>query len=204
MKRTLMTLVLAAAALLSAGCYVSLHPLVTDDVRVFEPALVGTWQEADDAKNTWTFKPATPVSPTRYEIEITEDGQVARFSGKLARIDGLLVLDLEPGDNDDQCSLLGSHDWLQMHLVGVHSFLKIGLDGDSLSLSLVDAKWLDRAIADRTVRIAHERIDDDSPGSHDGRVLLTASPPDLQALVRAHGRSGLFDESDPGRLVRKR
>lgn len=203
MKRTVMTLVLAGAAAMTSGCYVTLHPFVTEDVRVYEPALAGTWIDPADNNETWTFTPARASSPEHYIVEITDDGRVARFTGELARIDDLLVLDLAPGDNEEQCGLL-DHGWFQMHIVGVHSFMRVRLDGDTLELSLVDTDWLDDAIERTTVTIAHERIDRLVSNEHDTRRLLTASPKDMQALVRAYGRSGLFDESDPGRLVRQR
>lgn len=197
MRRLLTSLVTVLAALSLGGCYVSLHPLVTDDVRVFEPALAGTWESREDKGDTWTFTAAGTPTPDRYDIVIAEDGRSARFAGELARFDGLLVLDLSPGENEAACELL-KHDWVRLHTVGVHSFLRVGLEGDRLTLRMLDAEWFDKAIGDGRVRIAHERLDDRD------RTLLTASSRDLQALVRAHGASGLFDMDDAGEFTRRR
>lgn len=197
MRRILTSLVTVFAALSLAGCYVSLHSLVTDDVRVFEPALAGTWEARDDKTDTWTFTPSGRPSSDRYDIVIVEDGRTAQFAGELARLDGLLVLDLSVGDNEEACALL-KHDWVRLHTVGVRTFMRVGLDGDRLTLRMIDADWLDAAIKDGKVRIGHERLDDGD------RTLLTASPRDLQALVRGHGASGLFDMDDAGEFVRRR
>ncbi|MEW5983143.1 MAG: hypothetical protein AB1806_12355 [Acidobacteriota bacterium] len=212
MTRAMTLIVTVAAAILLGGCYVSLHPLVSDEVRVYEPGLVGTWVATGDKDDTWTFRPAGAKSPTGYDIDIVEDRRTARFSGTLARIDGLLILEIKPGDNGAQCALLDEHEWFQMHVIGVHSFMRIGLGGDRLRLHLVDAEWLDAAIAAKRIAIAHEHLDDDdphAPGQPDvhsdrDRLLLTAPTSDLQALVRAHGKAGLFDEDDPGEFTRRR
>ncbi len=116
------------------GCYVSLQPLLTDDVRVYEPKLVGTWDAKDDKDDIWTFTPAGEKAPRGYNIEIVEDGRAAQFSGELARLDGLLVLDLELADSETPDALLDDV-WTHMHVVGVHSFVRIILEGDSLTLS---------------------------------------------------------------------
>ncbi len=197
MRRLLTSFVTVLAAVSLGGCYVSLRPLVTDDIRVFEPALAGTWEGRDDADDVWTFKAAGGPSPDRFDIVIVEDGRSARFAGELARINGLLVLDLSVADNEEACDLL-QHDWIRLHTVGVHTFLRVGLEGDRLTLRMLDAEWLDKAIGDGKVRIAHERL-----GDRD-RTLLTAPSRELQALVRAHGASGLFDVDDAGEFVRRR
>jgi hypothetical protein len=185
---------------------------VTDDVRVYDAKLVGTWEAKDDKADTWTFTPASAESPTRYDIDIVDDGRAARFSGELARIDGQVVLDLELGDNDGRCDVL-NNDWFKMHTIGVHSFMRLSLEGDTLKLSVVDGDWLDDAIEAKRIAIAHEHVDSDvnphAPGGKDvhsgkDRILLTAPTKELQALVRAHGKSGLFDADDGGEFTRRR
>lgn len=48
--KTRSTLLIAFAALILAECFVpSLHPFYTDKDLVFDPALVGTWGETNDA-----------------------------------------------------------------------------------------------------------------------------------------------------------
>lgn len=45
-----------ATALLLAGCVTpSLHPLVTEETAIFEPALIGKWVDKKDG-HTWTFE----------------------------------------------------------------------------------------------------------------------------------------------------
>jgi hypothetical protein len=227
MTRTLALSAAVAASILASGCFVALHPLVTPEVRVFEPALVGTWEEpGGDNKDVWAFKPEPARRPAGYLVEVTEQQRpagnkaatplTATFTGTIGRFGDLLVLDLLV-DRERSLGPLKDHGMLMFSLVPAHVLFRVRLDGDRLLLSGLDAKWLDKAIAEKKVTVAHEDIgeedDPHEPGRQDTHspsatsaewILLTAPTHELQALVRQHGKSGLFSEEDPGALVRKR
>jgi hypothetical protein len=84
-----------------------------------------------------------------------------------------LYWDLLAGPRDDESAL-----WRQ-HRLTVHSFARVTLDGDRLEVAQLQPKWLKAALADSRVEIAHTTVE--------GDVILTASPAELQELVRDHG-----------------
>lgn len=226
MTRKLAVLAIVSTSILVSGCFVALHPLVTPDVRVYEPALVGTWQEPGDTGDAWSFKPEPAEHPEGYLVEITEHHRnggeqgakplTATFDGKLGRFGDVLVLDLQ-ADQDRTFGPLKDHGMLTVSLVPAHVLFRVKVADARLVLSGIDPKWLDRAIAEKKVTIAHEHIGSDDnphdPGKQDSHstsggsedwILLTAPTRDLQALVRTHGKAGLFQaDDDSGVLVRK-
>lgn len=216
MKRIATALIVTAAACSLTGCYyVSIHPLVTADVRVYEPRLVGTWIEDGNDEDSLTFAPAHPQYPTHYTVDISAEGRTVRLVGELARIDGQLVLDLTLGDNAGQCPLLTEDGPFMAYAIPGHSFVRIVLEADALRTEMLDSGWLDEGITEKRVTIAHEHLagdgDPHAPGEKDvhgsgprDRVVLTASSRDLQALVRTHGKAGLFFTAEPGRFLRRK
>jgi hypothetical protein len=230
MKDRLLAAIALALAASASGCYVALHPLVTTDVQVFEPSLVGTWEEeSETSPDVWVFKPAPADKPVAYTVDITQvlskpfsDERpapvTAAFDGRLCRIGDLLVLEIVP----DRKKLLGpleEHGFVASSLVPAYTFFRVRFGGDVLTLMPVDQEWMDRAIAAKAIQIAHEHLDADTNPHEEGQgdlhpdssapegeawVLLTASTSRLQALVREYGRSGLFDQGDAGEFVRKK
>ncbi len=227
-RRLLPATAVAALAVLASGCYVSLHPLVTEELQTYEPALVGAWGEKGETRDRWVFKPDPAGKPRAYIVEITEhEGQFfttappkpmsAEFRGRLGRFGDVLVLELRPAD--DALGALKDHAILHMTLVPAAAIFRVRLAGGVLTLEAIDDNWLGQQIVSKKVRIGHEHIEAD-PNPHEagqkdrhaeGRgpededwVLLTAPTSELQALVRRYGTVGLFDEKDPGEFVRKR
>jgi hypothetical protein len=229
MRPRLSALLALALALAAPGCYVSLHPVVTSAVQVYEPALVGTWEEKDSTSNDrWVFTPESGEKPQAYVVEVTEHSSsvtpadppgspAATFEGRLGRFGDLLVLEIVP-DGDKVLGPL-KDGILASSLVPAATFFSVRLDRDALTLMAVDSKWMDKAIGSKTIRIAHEHIDADSNPHEKGQrdlhigksgpegvdwILLTAPTSELQALVRRYGKAGLFDKEDAGEFVRKR
>ena len=231
MRDRLLAALALALAISASGCYVALHPLVTKDVQVFEPTLVGTWEEKGAANpEVWVFKPDSAPQPETYIVEITDQSSspfsdekpkpvTASFGGRLGRFGDLLVLEILP-DREKALGPLKQHGFLLSSLVPAHTFLRVRLEGESLTLMTVDTAWMAKAIDSKAIQIAHEHVDADSNPHEVGQrdlhrersstpeaedwVLLTAPTSQLQALVRKHGKSGLFDEKDAGAFVRRR
>ena len=229
MRRSLRAAAVVAAAIVTPGCFVALHPLVTRDSQVFERAIVGTWAEKDSTSpDVWAFALDDEKNPTRYVVTITEPHRPdlaqsatvplsASFTGRLGRIDGQLVLDITP-EVDSALGPLRDHGTLAMNLVATHTVFRVRLDGDTLGLQPVDSAWLDAAIASKKIVVAHEHVggakNPHEPGQTDsharrdtgdsGDVLITAPTSELQSLVRRFGKAGLFDTSSEGTFVRRR
>lgn len=126
MKKFLLPL---AALLLGAGCLVrSLHPWLSAESRVDEPALNGGWYDARG--RCAAFFSAASDSDYAYDVLLVDDDKdVSRFGASLHALDGQLVLAVGPRDpeNLNGCVLLPGY-----------LLLKAELDGDALKLHGID------------------------------------------------------------------
>ena len=164
-------LVAALVALASFGaCIQSLYPIYTDKDLVFEPALVGTWAEKPDSKETWRF---AKVDDTTYELVQTDEGKTGTFVARLARVKGTLLLDLYPKDPE-----LTATDYYKFHLRSVHSFILVTQIVPMLQMAPMDYDWLKAYLKKNPNAVRHEMVDE--------QLVLTAPTRDLQAFVLAH------------------
>lgn len=156
-----------------AGCIPSLHPLLTEEEAVFDPALVGTWGKKD-SQEAWTF---AKDDEKTYTVVYTDDkGQKGHFTGRLGMVKGRLFLDLFPKETEVQ-----ENDFYKIHWLPGHTFLRVNWGGPELRMELLSPKWLGELLEKDPAAIKHEKVD--------GRVILTASTKDLQAFIAAHEKT---------------
>jgi hypothetical protein len=175
--------VLAMTACLFS-CVWSLQPLFEESDLVFEPALVGTWQKAND-KDTWTFEKAKTSNAyvlVYHEAEFKPDGPVSgntsvpgdtvRFEAKLGRLAGHLFLDLIPeAEGNPQVH----NDLFNWHLIRAHTICRVWLEKDELRLDGLEENWLEKALQSGQVTVAHVQTEDG--------LVVTAPTKELQQLV---------------------
>jgi hypothetical protein len=70
------------------------------------------------------------------------------------------------------------NDSYQYHLLPVHTFMRLEPIGSTLKMAPMNPEWIDDLLEDDPDAIGHERQED--------RVVLTASPKELQAFVIKH------------------
>ncbi len=170
---TAKALIVMGMAVLMSGCVPSLHPLYTDDVLVFDPALVGTWAKDDER---WIF---TKAGDKAYDLVVLEKRKApARFEAHLVDLGGHRFLDLSPGDPPFD------NDFYKFHLVPAHSISRLQLTGEVLTIAMLNGEWLEKAIGRGQVKIAHEKVGD----GKDESILLTARPKQLQAFVLQYAK----------------
>jgi ABC-type glycerol-3-phosphate transport system substrate-binding protein len=118
--------VMIAAAVGLAGCstLVSLHPLVSDQQAVFDPALVGVWAEE---KGDTVF--VVQQYGNNYKIRRIENNNAQLFGAQLFKSGELRILDLVSA-NDDPFQL------------AVHTPLRVWIDGSKLRYATLDSAWL--------------------------------------------------------------
>ena len=177
MNMRLGSVLLIAGCLFSGGCLVrALHPWLSEETRVADPALAGAWQDVE--KESVAF--FTAGAATNYAVLMVQEGKdLSRFSATLHRIDDTLLLMVGPEDRTD----VGAFATLPGHLL-----YKAVLAGDSLQLFSVD---LD-AFAERAEKSKLALLPDSS--RENGFVLLPATD-DLEAFVRAQlAKPGFFGE----------
>ena len=162
------------------GCagVVSLHPLVlpTDQDAIFDPALVGTWEDVDphgkkvytvsraESGYNVTLRPSDPSDAGKREVKL---------SMHLLKVGDRRLLDVYTKDltcSSDSCD---NYDMRP----DVHLFFRLRLDKDSAWLSEMDSDWLKEQIKTRG-QLRHEVLLED----HE-RVVLTASPGELRRYL---------------------
>jgi hypothetical protein len=156
-------------AVLMTGCTVrSLNPLYSEKDVVFEPALLGTWAEHDDADKNWTIQKS---GENGYRL-VSSEG-MKTLEGRLVKLGGQLFLDVAPKDEDDTFT------------IPAHLFIKIELSGDTMRTAMLNEDWVAKAAELKTLGLSYIRIGD--------KVVLTGPTKELQDfVVRNAGNGNIF------------
>jgi len=187
MKRTVFlrrlgAVVSVAIAALLGGCVPSLHPLYTEADLVTEPAIVGTWE--DENKDVWKFFPQP--SKKAYTLVYTSgDDMPAAFDAHLTRIGQNLYMDTrpQPASWDPPKSDPFSNDLWGMHFAPMHLLWRVETKNGGLRLAMLDPERFGKALEEKTVSVAHERLEESGSISGDGTIVLTAPTPELREFV---------------------
>jgi hypothetical protein len=165
-------------ALLLAGCLPSLHPLYNDKTLIFREELIGKWM--DDDGGCWQFGRG---GEKEYKLRLFEEKEeLGRFSAHLIEIEGLMFLDIFPdGDELEKMS-----DFYKIHLLPVHTFLKVDRINPNLQLRMVDYEKIENMLENDPNILKHEILED--------RIILTAGTEELQHFVIEHVES-IFGET---------
>jgi len=165
-------ILLLLAMVSSTGCVsvVSLHPLAApkDPDVVFDPALVGTWQNADPQDDKTQY--AVTHDESGYTVTVRPDPEKSdagkeevKLPMQVLKVGGQYLLDIDWPKDDTQ--------------VPVHVFFRLRLERDSACLALMDSDWLQEQIK-IGVLLRHEVLTEDH-----GRILLTGSSSELRSYL---------------------
>lgn len=172
--------------LLLVGCLPTLHPIYNDKTLIFKEELIGKWMDDD---GLWQFKRA---GEKEYELRIFDDEkELGRFSAHMVGIEGLMFLDLYP----DSEPLEELDDFYKIHILPVHTFMKVDRIDPNLQLRMVDYEKIGKMLEDNPNLIKHEVVDDD-------RIVLTASTEELQNFIVEHVDTLFYDSNDSSDLIR--
>ena len=192
-KRILAILGTVLVSALTTGCFVrSLHPLYTEQDIVFEPDLVGLWNDDDEA--VWTFSKGDGNS---YDLVITDDEDNRDpFVAYLVKIEGNLFLDLLPKSKN-----LEGTEFYKSLFLPVHAFCYIKQIEPTLQMRAPDPDWLEALLEENPGAIRHEKVQNGimappPSGTEDPEnvprrkiqyeIILTAPTKDLQAFLIEH------------------
>jgi len=187
MKRWLFFPVTLLLVGLSSCNLLSLYPLYTSEVLVRNDRMSGDWRwTVDSSYLDWTF---TPPKEDDYEYRLLvthpEEGEEEEYRIHLVQLGDDFYFDIYPGENRG----LLLTEWLACHTFG-----KVEFRGEAIIYYPFDYDWLKGLFDQRKIRLRHERVSDT-------RILLTASPEELQKFLLKYGK----DENaylDPIRLER--
>ena len=152
--RKILALAGLAFVVLMAGCVRSVHPIYTKEDLTFDPGLLGTWLEKND-KDIWTIERAGDKA---YKLTCLEDGEEtksATFDARLVRVGEQQFLDLFPEGPQFKS------EFYKFHLLPVHSFVRVSLQGDSGRMTVLNNDWLSKKIAARELDLPHFVVDED-------------------------------------------
>ena len=181
-KRNLIAI--GAAAILLAACIPSVNPFYQEKDVVFDPHLVGEWQEkgkTNEPPEVWKFEQSTNNA---YKLTVVEEGKTGQFSACLFKLKGEQFLDLIPTDckYDDKQVDLVAYSMFPGHLL-----MSVAQIEPELKLAGCDYDWLGKFLQKNPKAIDHHLEDE--------RIILTADTRDLQKFILKHlGTNELFKE----------
>lgn len=176
MKRRLTFATLAL--ILAAGCLPLAQPSYHDADVVFDPAVLGRWQQ-QDSKASWDFSRG---EANEYGLVYTDDeGRSGRFTAHVAEFGGVRVLDLFPVKED-----VTANEFYKFHLVPIHTAYLMRKTDAGMELAGFDLNWLKEYVTSHPDALEHT--------SFNGQLLITASTDEVQAFILEHQAqfSGVF------------
>lgn len=121
-------LMLAAALILAPGCLVvTVNPTYERDDLMWDPALVGAWDNVDDNSSVIIERGEWQS----YRLHYVHPIETGDLTGYLTRIGKAVYLDVMPARGEDRGSFL----------VPVHATLRVTLEGDRLEISALSYDW---------------------------------------------------------------
>jgi hypothetical protein len=166
---------LVLLSILAGGCVVqTIQPLFAEREYTEYPPLVGDWKQEDDGKEigAWTFS----KDGQRYQLTHTDEKKrQATFNVVAGKIGTNVFLDAFPENPLPGGEL---NEFMAVHLIGAHTFVKIIKNQDSLSLIGMNYDWLEKYLEANPKAISHVL--------QDKRVIVTASTKELQEFVARH------------------
>jgi len=173
---------------LLAGCWVySVYPLADkNDDLVFDKALLGNWSQPSGCSLTFsrffeekTYRVVYASPSSRNGDCLLDAGKTAAFEGRLVEIGGVRFLDAIPADRE-----------AMHHQIVVHSFYKLKLQGDDLTLSPLDINWLRAQMNQGTLSLT---MRDDG----DAGVVLTSPTDKLRDFLTDYASTDQAFVNDP-------
>lgn len=172
------------SCLYCAGCdsdegsplVLALQPLYTTADLDTDARLLGCWTD-QDGEVTFIFEPGVERNYKLKVIQIEAGREfTGEFTASLVRLGSDWFLDLYPNE------LQGGSDFFQWHFLRTHTFIRIEIDSDSLSIACLSGQWLRKRLEDKSVDTPHEVLH--------GAAVLTGTTWELQDLVYRYAHSG--------------
>jgi hypothetical protein len=169
------------------GCIVqSFHPLFATDECLFEERFLGKWI-GRNGTSSWEFARKNDnlykliISVTESDSSGTINTKMLYFTALIGRINNQYFLDILPDLNESNGEWSICKDY-GFYLIPVHSFSKLKIEGDTLSVSSINYNWLEKGIKKNKIKIKHEKV-------NEGGILLTASTKELQKFISKYSNN---------------
>ncbi len=179
--------VLALSIVLS-GCALSIDAVVSESDALFDPRLLGSWEEVTGSDRATISRAAGNT----YAIEYTDgEGKVGRFEARLGWLGERLVLDVWPAP--PETDLPAPYAEL---LVAGHVLLALEVGADEIRVAILEPDSLLAALRAGAVMLAHVRSGD--------RLILRGTTEELRSALGTYiGRPGSLSEPDVWRRAER-
>lgn len=177
---------LVTLGILAAGCrprffQVSVHPFF--EATAVEADVTGRWVSDDDelvfsraGENEWQLRIAEREGSGNAGGMDAPEAAVVR----LGRVGGTLFWDMSADEPPS------SGELAKEHLLRLHSVARLRLEGDTMEIACLDARFMSEAVVDGRVHLSHV-LEGEADGDH--AVILTAPTADLVSFLEAYGES---------------
>lgn len=164
--------ILGLALVLLAGCVVtSVYPYYNTKDLTFDPALVGTWHEADKTntdKDSWTFE---KIADQTYKLTVRDGSETNEFDAHLFKLRGEQFLDCLPRQRAP-------------YNTPAHVLLRVKSIQPQLEMYLLNYDWLTKLVEASPKTIRHTVVPNPAGDSKDdGLLTLTADTAELQKFI---------------------
>jgi hypothetical protein len=169
MKRRILSLALATAAILTGCILTSVHPFYTSKDVFFEPSLVGQWTNTEQSNERWIFE---KEGQQAFTLTLPSDDGTNLVQAHLFKLDGQMFLDLAGLDQE----------WKMLPPpIPSHFLLKITQLTPTLRMVPLNYEWLKTLLEKDPKALHHELIKE--PKSDDIRLVLTGETEEMQAFL---------------------
>lgn len=170
---------LSLSAILTC-CVPSVHPLYTAKDLIEDDRILGIWAQKD-SPDSWQFERSRGEEKT-YLLTMTDsEERKFYFNAHLVKLQDQLYLDFSPArimeSSSDNFFPEAFH---AQHLLGVHTFAKMGIENQQINIQFFDPDWVENLIKKSKIRIKHEKVND--------TYLLTAGTQELQQFILKYGK----------------
>lgn len=187
--KTLALPLAAAVCLILSGCAPSsVHPLYNDDDAVVEPALEGTWIDADKPDDAPIVLKKSGDHAYTMTIGDPDTKSEQNFNVNLVRLGNELYLDMAFSDQ----KVLGTKLDLPLGAFPAHEIVKLRVAGDDLAYAMLDSEQIQKQNQWDSLPLVLT--------DGDQATLITAPTADLRHYITIHA-DDVF--SDFNHLTRK-
>lgn len=159
----------ASLMLVLSGCIPSLHPLYTDEDLISESQLIGKWVTTD-GNIRWVFRKSEGKGyELIYTMKDVNGERTTYLEAHLLKLHNFLFLDFYP------LSPYGKSAGCGIQCLPVHTFARIELEKNSLSVMMPEPAAFEAMIRQGKVAIPYERVK--------SGIVITASTKELQDFV---------------------
>jgi hypothetical protein len=191
MLKTFRLLFVLTTMLVFSGCIVqSVDRFYTEASVCTIPSIAGEWRLLDDKGSPlpgkpWIFRDDKVVT---YE----KNGAPANIKATYFSVGDAFFMDSTADEPTD-----GANHWWTMHVFPVHVVSKIEIQGNRLTLTPVDYRWLEKTLKDKRITLSHIRLKEGDS------MLFTASPEEWSAFLKKYALDrAVFSGENALRFIR--